>query len=178
MRRSTFGPGTVAAVSPDGKSVAVARGQNLRLWDVAAKTDVSFYAPYDLSAVGFTPAGDRLVVGTREWRLEVWERTPAARGWPVVAATFVGHTAAVVGFGYNADGTRLATGAADGSVKVWDVATGREALGLSTGHRRAVRRVWWGPNDTLAAIPDGQKPVLFNGQKKNPTIRADRPFDR
>ncbi len=173
-----FGPGTVAAVSPDGKGVAVAKRQHLRLWDVATKAETAFYAPYALSAVGFTPAGDRLVVGTREWRLEVWERKPAARGLPVVAATFVGHTAAVVGFGYNADGRRLATGAADGTVKVWDVATGAEALGLTTGHRSPVSRVWWGPNDTLAAIPDGQKPVLFNGQPKVPTIRADRPFDR
>ena len=84
-------------------------------------------------------------------------------------------TAAVHGFAYNRDGTRLATGAADGTVKVWDVATQREAVGLFTGHKRPVSRVWWGPDDVLAAIPDGHKPVLFNGQSKRHTLRPEKP---
>jgi hypothetical protein len=41
-----------------------------------------------------------------------------------------------------------------------------------------VSRVFWGPKDILAVIPDGQKPVLFNGQAKRLTLRADKPFGK
>ena len=176
---NAFGPGTaVAGISPDGKSVVAAKGQHLSVWDVATKKETRFYTWYELSAAGFTPDGKQLVVGTRDWKLELWDRTPLERGAPNVHRKFSGHTAAVVGFGFNADGSRLATGAADGTVKVWDVASRHEALGLTTGHRKPVSRVWWGPNDILAAIPDGEKPVLFNGQKRDRVVRPDRPNEK
>ena len=171
-------PGSLAALSPDGKAVAIAHDKYVQLHDLATRKATHFCNYSEVSAVGFTPAGDRLVVGTRDWRLEEWEATPDQQGFARVRAAFIGHTAAVTGFAYNPDGTRLATGAADGTVKVWDVSTRTEALGLSTGHRRPVSRVWWGPNDALAAIPDGHKPVLFYGEKKPLTIRPDRLLEK
>jgi WD40 repeat protein len=54
----------------------------------------------------------------------------------------------VINVSYSRDGTRLATTATDGSVKVWDASTGRELLALDTPGSAATR---------AAFSPDGSR---------------------
>jgi WD40 repeat protein/sterol desaturase/sphingolipid hydroxylase (fatty acid hydroxylase superfamily) len=54
--------------------------------------------------------------------------------------TLTGHTGAVLSVASSADGQRIVSGGEDGTVKVWDAATGQEQLTL-TGHTRPVRSV-------------------------------------
>ena len=51
---------------------------------------------------------------------------------------------------WSPDGTRLATGSADGTAKVWDAAGGRELLTLK-GHTGLVWSVSWSPDGTRLA---------------------------
>jgi WD40 repeat protein/serine/threonine protein kinase len=67
----------------------------------------------------------------------------------------LGHSGGVNVVCFNADGKRLATGGADGTVRVWDVATGREALVLVRA-RPALGASAWG----LLGSPHGQGPLL------------------
>ena len=64
--------------------------------------------------------------------------------------TLSGHTADVYDVAYSPDGGTLATGSADGTVRLWNVATGQLSSTL-TGHGRAVRAVAYSPDGgTLA----------------------------
>src|SRR5262249_29376782 len=59
--------------------------------------------------------------------------------------TLRGHTADVTGVAFSPDGTRLASGSRDGTVKVWEAATGRELLSLK-GHTSFVSCVAFSPD--------------------------------
>jgi tetratricopeptide (TPR) repeat protein len=61
-----------------------------------------------------------------------------------------GHTSAVYSVAFSPNGTRIASSAWDGTVKVWDTATGEEVLTLK-GHRDEVRSVAFSPNGALLA---------------------------
>jgi len=56
--------------------------------------------------------------------------------------TFLGHANGVTAVAFNPDGTRLASGSNDQTVKVWDIATGMEVLSL-TQHTGAATSVCW-----------------------------------
>jgi sterol desaturase/sphingolipid hydroxylase (fatty acid hydroxylase superfamily) len=75
-------------------------------------------------------------------------------------AVLAGHTGAVLAVAVSGDGTRVISGSEDGTVKVWDVATGREVFTL-TGHGRPVCGV------TLS--PDGSR-VISGGHDR--TLRV------
>jgi WD40 repeat protein len=62
----------------------------------------------------------------------------------------------VYGVAFSPDGRTLASGSADATVKLWDVASGREVRTLS-GHARGV--------DSVAFSPDGR--TLASGSGDN-----------
>lgn len=65
-----------------------------------------------------------------------------------------GHTDAVLCVAYAPDGKTLATGAMDGTVRLWDAATGKEKSVLR-GHRNSVYAVAFSPNGKLLASGGG-----------------------
>jgi hypothetical protein len=62
--------------------------------------------------------------------------------------TLKGHTSGVLSVSWSPDGKRLATGCADGTVKVWDAAGGWELLTI----KRHTNRVW-----SVSWSPDGKR---------------------
>jgi WD40 repeat protein len=68
-----------------------------------------------------------------------------------------GHTDAVNGVAYSPDGTRLASASSDGSVRVWDVITGREVLPPLRGDEDHIYTVAYSPDGrTLASAGDNR----------------------
>ena len=61
-----------------------------------------------------------------------------------------GHDGYASGVAFGPDGSRLASGGADGVVRVWDLGTGAEALAFR-GHRGAVFGVAFGPDGRRVA---------------------------
>ena len=132
------------AVAPDGSWLASGgRDGTVRIWDVATGRERAVLE------------GHTSVV--RRWR---WRRMAA--GWPPPAGTgrcgsgtwppggngpsWTGHTRPVAAVAVAPDGSWLASGGQDGTVRIWDVATGRERAILD-GHTSVVTAV--------AVAPDG-----------------------
>ena len=151
------------AYSPDGSRLATAGWDGvLRVWQLSpgetwsARQVLTIAAHNDMILdVAFSPDGSRLATGGLDATARIWD---AATGRHLL--TLTGHTAgnpvAIVGMygvtdlDFSPDGARLATAGADGTGRVWDVATGQQLL-LLAGHGGALFGVDFAPDGTRLA---------------------------
>jgi WD40 repeat protein len=110
---------------------------------------------YGVTSVAFSPDGQRLVSGSRDQTVRVWD---AQTGAPI--ARLVGHEDAISSVAFSPDGQRLVSGSYDNTMRVWDAQTGALIARL-VGHERRVTSV--------AFSPDGQR--LVSGSDDN-TVRV------
>ena len=125
LRASNPGPLHSVAFNPDGRTVVVAVGgaseQGVRLWRTnnarwSRSVPIREGVPLAIQA----PAKLRRVyIGCSDHALRTL--TP----WGGVQATFHGHTDWVYALAFSPDETRLASGGADGVVKLWNPANGK-----------------------------------------------------
>jgi WD40 repeat protein len=145
--------GDLYVLSPDGRTLAVSKwGEKVRFVDVSTgeTEDCSPRNPSD-KCVGFMPNGQELLLRDREGRtLILWSRFAGRE-----VRRFVGHAAPIRATVISPDGRWLATGSEtpvairgqpkpDDSIRLWEVATGRERWRLPISS--------W----TLAFSPDGK----------------------
>jgi WD40 repeat protein/serine/threonine protein kinase/Flp pilus assembly protein TadD len=79
--------------------------------------------------------------------------------------TLAGHTQPIHGLAYDPHGRRLASASLDKSVKVWDLAIGKEIRTLA-GHSRMVNCVAWSPDGRFLASGSGVWDELRPGELK------------
>ena len=80
------------------------------------------------SAAAFSPDGARIVSGSDDQTVRVWD---AASGAELLVLR--GHEGPVYAAAFSPDGARIVSGSGDGTVRVWDAASGAEQLVLR-GH--------------------------------------------
>lgn len=90
-----------------------------------------------------------------------------------VVATLTGHAYDVLSIAFSPDKSRLATGSEDGSVKIWDTATG-DFLCDHTEHCNRTRAVMFSPDGRLVASGSDDKTVRIF---ENATERVVRVLD-
>jgi WD40 repeat protein len=118
-----------AQLSPNGRWLTVVAlnrdvvQDRLEIWDVRRRQRLKILRPAGGPGFGrFSPDGRFLAVGDLAGRVQVF----ATATWKPVTPSFAGGRAAWAAFTRN--GRTLATGNTDGTVRLWDVASG-QALG-------------------------------------------------
>jgi WD40 repeat protein len=154
--------GSKVVFSPDGRRLLLAPGSSapggggVSLWDVAGdrprrldvlKPDVL------VRAVAFRPPDGRHVLLGTDDRSAVLCDTDTGKA---VGRPLGPHPDVVAAVAFRPDGAAAATGCRDGTIRLWDVATG-SPLGPPFGHRAAVSALAFAPDGrtVLSASADG-----------------------
>lgn len=137
---------TAVAVQPDGRSVASGAADGVvKLWELSSGREMlSFKAhePGGVGALAFTPDG-RLVTVGGDKLVKVWDVSTGPPKEPL--AQLAGHTGPVSGIAIAPDGRTAASGGADGTVKLWNLAN-RTEMRSYRGHSDWVAAVAFAPN--------------------------------
>src|SRR6185295_7757480 len=153
--------GTIA-FSDDGAWIAVRDSCSIKIWDLATSRELkSFAAPgmssnradpsVDMFAARFRFSPDRRLISiASDNKINLVDTSSAA-----TLQTLAGHTGAIIGVSFSADGKLIASSGIDNQIKVWDTATGREVRTLSGAAM---------PVSDLAFSPDGRSLSLAGHQ--------------
>ena len=109
--------------SPDGSTLANIAGKKVYLWDVASRQLKATITPDTnlLDDVVFSPDGSTLATsGTGSEKIYLWDVTSRQ-----LKATLIGHLKGVPSIAFGPDGNTLASGSYDGTVRLWDTASGQ-----------------------------------------------------
>src|SRR2546421_449508 len=84
--------------------------------------------------------------------------TPTPRPPGSVLYTYRGHTDSVMTVAWSPDGSSIASGSADSTVRLWDVATGKQKY-VYRGHSAGVNSLVWSPDSQRVASGASDKTV-------------------
>ncbi len=154
-----------ASISPDSQTLATTGENSVVLWDLATGTRRSETDDTggQVCRVEFSPDGKLLAsvsYGKGNDVVTLWDPSTTQ-----VVGTLAGHASLVRGIAFTRDGKTVATGGADRSVRLWDVATrqqksilqGPKSTTEAPGTPVAITAVAYSPDGSAAtASEDGQ----------------------
>lgn len=154
-------PLSTVAFAPDGRYVAAAGADGVvRVWDVQTKSEARGLRGHTdwVTSVAFAPNGQSLVsvAAEKDNTLRVFELPPLD-----AASAAGGHMLAVNAVAVSPNGKLVATAATDQTIKVWDVATGKEVATL-VGNADTPFAVSFVGNDAL--VMGGSLPTRDTGR--------------
>ncbi len=103
----------------------------------------------DISALVFSPNGDKLVSGERNGIITIWDVNNGME-----LHSFQGHADAILPLAFSPDGNLLVSGGADNIVNFWQ-ASDWQHLGLLDGHSDAIKSLAFSPDGRYLAVGAG-----------------------
>jgi WD40 repeat protein/DNA-binding SARP family transcriptional activator len=161
-------PATRVAFSPDGRFLAAGRGHRVTVWELRTQRQVGELViggdTAQLTAMAFSPQADVLATAAESDNGSVRLWTPRSGepfGVPIHA-----DRRWVESLAFSRDG-RLATGGADGTVRLWDTASGAQMQRLDA-HTGIVYLVKFSPDGRLLATGAQDATRLWNAVTGDP----------
>jgi len=127
----------------DGDIVTGDAKGTISFWNGGGTIERSFSAHNDLvSAIAFSPDGERLVTGSRDKTAKLWDLSGK------LIQEFKNHKGEVYDVAFSPDGTSVLTGSWDSKAKLWKLGENSDPIEFK-GH--------WGAILSVAFSPDGQQ---------------------
>jgi WD40 repeat protein len=110
------------AIRPDGRILAVGRGRDIELWDLASRAKTVIGAAHEASvrSAAFSPDGKILASGDFGKTVKLWNLATRKDVFSVAA-----HGDCVTCVTFSSDGRTLATASIDKTIKLWDIRPGK-----------------------------------------------------
>ena len=134
-----------------GRIVSASWDGSVRLWDAASgRSEIAFSDNVLLLAAVFNPAGDRIAFGGARKTITIQRPDGGDR------VVLRGHPGVVLDIAFSPKGTHLASGSDDGTIRLWNAATGRLER-ILRGHGQSVTSVSYSPDGrrVLSSGADG-----------------------
>ena len=161
-------PAYGVAFSPDGRRIVSAgEDHTVKVWDTATGREIRALKAHAgrVLGVSFSSDGKRLASTSLDGTVKVWDATAALESMPWFqfiermkrTGSWLWHTGSgqetltigwqtgwIQALSFSTDGERVISGSADGTVKAWDLANGRETL--SVKHAEGVLAITLSPD--------------------------------
>jgi WD40 repeat protein len=160
------GGATGIFLHPNGtQALSAGKDKTVRLWDLATQKEVKGFGPFPEAVTNLTVSRDfaafAVGLGKTAKVLQVGDGKELAT---------LNHPAEVTSLGFNADRTRIVTGASDNLTRVWEVSTGRELQAFSEAG--AVRSAVFLPNQPAQVLTGADKNLTLQTQTLTRLVAA------
>jgi len=136
---------------PDGMDLASGTSVGIKVWDSNNWKMLNMLGGFSdtITSVDWSTDG-LLAAGSHDKLIRIWDTSDGRQ-----VQTLRGHSDWVYSVAWSLDGSRLASGAQDGTARIWNVAKGTDDLTLDLSDVQSVNSVSWSPDDMWLATFGG-----------------------
>ena len=178
-------PITAFAISPDGSLIAAARDDfSVTLYNPGSTTELRTWSAHTglINALAFSSGGKWLASASDDYKVIIWDLSEGKPSSILTLTMPVG----VQSIAFNSDGTQLAIGLQNGTVRIRNFESG-EDLHILRGHNDVILSLAFSPDDSLLAtasldgtariwdVAAGSEKFILDGHTNSVTALAFAP---
>jgi WD40 repeat protein len=116
--------------------------------------------------VAFSPDGKRIVSGSADNTVRIWDALSGAEVLPPLR----GHDNTISSVSFSPDSTRIVSGSHDNSIRVWDAVSGAVVLPPLQGHQDSIISVVFSPDGAHIISRSKLQNLIWDGATGHPYV--------